>query len=257
MSETIARTIEQLRQECRRIGIPTDNLGKLELIDLLGRSHWAKHHGSEPMPSQVLPMLVSEQYQACSDFLRDAAPDGSGWVVQPKLDGMRVLVHIEADGRVRITSRRISTKTYLLCEHQDRLPHLLDGLGALVGTILDGELISPSTMVHGANIDRSVVDAEMTDSAEFLEIHLFDTLKVCGDKMTDQPWTVRYAALMDMAEKIDNPSYQLVPSFTTGKKRIHQEIIEAGGEGTVWKKKGSAYYCGKRSREWFKLKDKV
>jgi ATP-dependent DNA ligase len=46
--------------------------------------------------------------------------DEPGWIVQPKLDGVRALLHVE-DNKVRITSRYVSEVTYRLGEFQDNL----------------------------------------------------------------------------------------------------------------------------------------
>ena len=52
----------------------------------------------------------------------------------------------------------------------------------------------------------------------------------------------------------DNAALVLVPSFVVGKTEIHRHVIDAGGEGTVWKKADQPYEPGRRVGHWIKRK---
>jgi hypothetical protein len=45
-----------------------------------------------------------------------------------------------------------------------------------------------------------------------------------------------------------------VPSYVIGKGRIHQNLLAAGAEGSVWKQLHGRYQPGARSRSWVKRK---
>jgi ATP-dependent DNA ligase len=87
--------------------------------------------------------------------------DELGWIVQPKMYGVRALMHIEASG-IRFTSRCVSEVTYRLGEFQDNVHHLTIGLSGLEGTVLDGELVFPSASLDtGKNLAQHPLQAAM------------------------------------------------------------------------------------------------
>lgn len=54
--------------------------------------------------------------------------------------------------------------------------------------------------------------------------------------------------------KLNNDFIEPVPSFVVNKPVIHRRIINAGGEGTVWKRADSTYEPGRRVSHWIKRK---
>ena len=52
----------------------------------------------------------------------------------------------------------------------------------------------------------------------------------------------------------DNPYLEAVPIYTIGRLAIHRRILEAGGEGTVWKRLDQPYEPGRRVGHWIKRK---
>lgn len=46
----------------------------------------------------------------------------------------------------------------------------------------------------------------------------------------------------------------MVPSFVIGKAAVHRSIIQAGGEGSVWKRVDQPYQPGRRVKHWIKKK---
>ena len=60
-------------------------------------------------------------------------PDGDGWVLEPKWDGIRAVAHVTEDGPRLFTRHGRG--------HHERFPRLNAALAELpVGTVLDGEL---------------------------------------------------------------------------------------------------------------------
>lgn len=49
----------------------------------------------------------------------------------------------------------------------------------------------------------------------------------------------------------------MVPSHVVGKAEIHHRVIEASGEGTVWKRMDGPYEPGGRVRHWLKRKSEI
>jgi ATP-dependent DNA ligase len=194
--------------------------------------------------------------------------DHHAWIIQPKMDGVRALVHIE-EGHVRITSRTVSEVIYRLSEFQDNLPHLAEDLSRLNGTILDGELVCPvSSLDTGSTVTGNSLQATMAVLAaspnkarQFQEgqhahirFHVFDILRTDGQDVTQLPLMDRQDILATVLRNLCNNFIQPVPSFVVNKPDIHRHIIDTGGEGTVWKKVDSPYEPGRRVNHWIKRK---
>lgn len=265
------KNLAELQAECISLGLSVPLHGRASkepFITALQRHHWEREHPGRALPRQIMPMLLEDWDDLDERQSQELEEDHHAWIVQQKHDGVRALVHVHRDG-IRITGRCISEVSYRLTEHQDNLPHLLKGWEGLEGTILDGELVCPVTQVNtGSTTTTSPLQAavavlaaspekadhiQRTNEAH-LAIRVFDILEFRGDDVTRLPLTERLHRLEDAVGRIPNPHIELVPSFVVGKKAIHDSIISAGGEGTVWKRSDSRYEPGKRVSHWIKRK---
>jgi bifunctional non-homologous end joining protein LigD len=193
--------------------------------------------------------------------------DCHAWVVQPKFDGIRALLHVEG-GRVRITSRTVSEVTYRLSELQYNLPQLTEGFDGLWGTVLDGELVCPlSVLDTGSTTTGSSLQATMAILATtpenarriqareaWVRFHCFDALRYRGRDLTTFHWADRQQYVEEARRRSENPFVEAVPSFAVNKGEIHRHLVDAGGEGTVWKKSDGIYEPGRRVGHWIKRK---
>lgn len=174
--------------------------------------------------------------------------------------------------RVRITSRTVSEVTYRLSEFQDNLPHLTEGLSQLAGTILDGELLCPQSTIDtdstatGTSLQATMaVLATSPDNARqiqesqnaHLRFHVFDILRCCGQDVTSLPLVERHHFLEKAMRELNNPFIEPVPSYVVNKAQVHQNLIAAGGEGTVWKRADQPYEPGRRVKHWIKRKQGI
>jgi ATP-dependent DNA ligase len=265
------KNLAELQAECATLGIKLETKGRASkepYIAALRDFHWRKNHPDEPLPAQILPMLLGS-WEDLDDAEAEAIEqDNHAWIIQPKIDGVRALVHVE-DGRVRITSRTVSEVTYRLSEFQDNLPHLADHLSKLNGTILDGELVCPvaaldtGSTVTGNSLQATmaVLAASPNKALNFQEgqhahvhFHVFDILRSCSQDVTPLPLMDRQDFLAVALRQLSNDFIEPVRSFVVNKPDIHRHIIEAGGEGTVWKKAASSYEPGRRVDHWIKRK---
>lgn len=268
------KNLAQLQAECAALGIQVETSGrpsKEPYTTALRDHHWRTEHPAEPLPQQIEPMLLGSWQDLDEEEAKEIEADLHGWIVQPKLDGVRTLLYIEED-RIRITGRTISEVTYRLSEFQDNLPHLADGWSALNGTILDGELVCPvANLGTGSTIAETSLHATtaiLATSSEnacriqngqdaHVRFHVFDILRYCGQNVTPLPLMERQDILETALRQSDNPFIERVPSFVVNKPAIHRRIIACGGEGTVWKKTSSPYEPGRRVGHWIKLKTAV
>lgn len=268
------KTLAELQSECAFLGITVPTNGrpsKEPYVAALRDHHWKVEHGDEPMPEYIRPMLLSDWTDLDEDDAGEIEQDGIGWIVQPKLNGVRGLLHIQSGG-IRITGRTVSDVTYRLSEFHDNLGHLAAGMKGLEGTILDGELICPLKTIHtGSSVTADTLQATVAilatspDNASRIQerhnapirFHAFDVLKACGEEVIDLPLRRRNDFLKEILGEIHNPHIQIVPSFVTGKAEYHHRLIEDGAEGTVWKQLDSTYQPDKRVKCWVKRKGEI
>jgi len=271
MRTSYVKTLSELQAECAALGVEVATTGrpsKEPYIAALRDYHWQKDHPDQPLPPQIQPMLLSSWEDLAEEEAQEIENDLHAWIVQPKMDGVRALLHVE-DGRVRITSRTVSEVTYRLSEFQDNVYHLTNGFAKLTGTILDGELVCPvSRLDTGSTIAATSLQATMAvlaaspdkarriqqDQNGHIRFHVFDVLRYCGQDTTHLPWIERQHILEKALRRIENPFIESVPSFVVNKTDIHRRIIDAGGEGTVWKKADPPYEPGRRVDHWIKRK---
>jgi ATP-dependent DNA ligase len=107
------KTLAQLEAECSALGItaPGDQgrPSKEPYIAALRDHLWRRDHPGEPIPPQIALMLLGDWSDLDPEQGRNIE-DEPGWIVQPKLDGVRAMLHV-GDDRVRITSRCVSEVT--------------------------------------------------------------------------------------------------------------------------------------------------
>ena len=269
------KTLAELKSACVALGLTVaENRGRASkepYLHALRDHHWRQDHPDQSLPAQISPMLLGDWDDLNPAEARRIERDEPGWIVQPKLDGVRALLQVEGD-RVRITSRCISEVTYRLGEFQDNLPHLKTGFSDLDGTILDGELVFPSTTLDtGQTIARHPLQAAMAivstspDQARKLQsqpenrvrFHAFDILKYRDTDLTRLLLRDRLDFLARAIAVANHPYLNPVPSNAIGKLDIHRRILEAGGEGTVWKQLDQPYESDRRVGHWLKRKREI
>jgi ATP-dependent DNA ligase len=268
------KTLAELQAECARVGIAVSSNGRPSrepYVVALRTFHWEHEHPGEPLPRIVEPMLLANWNDLDGETASELEADLHAWIVQEKHDGVRALLHVEKDG-VRITGRSHSDVTHRPLEHQENLPHLTEGLGAIEGTILDGELVCPRAEVHtGKRLTTSALQATVAvlatrpenaariqaNDAVKLRLHVFDVLEHAGRDVTALPLVERLGLLNPIAGEIDNPFIEVVPSYVVNKRAIHDTIIDRGGEGAVWKRADQPYEPGRRVKHWIKRKRDV
>jgi len=268
------KTFAELQSECSRLGLSvpcTRRPSKEPYIAALRQHHWQASHSDEPLPPMILPMLLDDWGSLALSEAEQMEQDGNGWIVQPKLDGVRALFHIDQVG-IRITGRCISEVTYRLGEFQDNVPHLAAGLNDLAGTIMDGELVCPVTEIdtgkcrtaHPLQAAVAILGTDPDKAREiqerqnaYLRFHAFDVLQFRGQDTTVLPLLDRQDVVGQIFARISNPFLEAVPNFVLNKAGVHEQAIRSGAEGTVWKRLDQPYEPGKRVRHWIKRKRSV
>jgi len=197
------------------------------------------------------PMLAQT-----ADDMADAFEKLEGTVaLEFKFDGARVQVHVQGD-EVRVYSRQLADVTASV---PDVVADVRAGLRAREA-ILEGEAVA--TGVEGRPLPlqdlmrrfRRVHDVDRLARQIPLHLHAFDLLWLDGRSLLDAPYEDRRAALAGIIAPPLTLAAQVVPADLAQAEAFARTAYEAGHEGVMAKRLGSAYTPGVRGRHWLKLK---
>lgn len=184
------------------------------------RTMWNNEHTK---CNQVLPMLANK-WEDRRSYISEP------FYVQPKLDGVRLLVSHE--GGISRTGKIIpGTEVF--------------GKGLKKGQYLDGECYDPNLTFE------ELTSLFKTDPLK-LKFYVFDYFDL--DKL-DMTFEERWKHL----RRLKNPLYEYVDTTLVKKKsqisKFHKEHVEKGYEGTMIRDRESVYEVGQRSNYLLKHKD--
>lgn len=196
--------------------------------------------------SDLRPMLAG---------LVDDLPAGPGWLYEPKWDGFRCLVIVDAARAVQLVSRRGSTLNAAF-------PELVAAAGSQLpaGTILDGEIVrwSADGRLDFEALQRRNRSAGKgsRDLARTEPCHLiaFDMLRAGGRDLTRSPLTERRAELERLLSS-ERATALVVGMQTDDLELAHawfEELAAVGVEGIVAKRGREPYRPNVRG--WVKIK---
>lgn len=194
-----------------------------------------KERAAATVPATLAPELCT---------LVDAAPEGDEWLHEVKLDGYRVLAHLD-EGVVTLRTRRGHDWT-------DRFPTVARELARLPvkHAVLDGELVAPG--------ERGTGDfQELQNSLEAgrdggLVYFAFDLPFREGD-LRKSPLSERKAALHALLGERKLPHVLESPSVEGHGSQVLRRACQRHLEGIVSKRLDSPYVSG-RGRDWVKSK---
>ncbi|PSL39299.1 ATP-dependent DNA ligase [Labedella gwakjiensis] len=202
-----------------------------------------------------MPLTIDDPVSPMLAKAVDAVPEPDrvegGLSYEPKWDGFRSIVYVDAEGNVELGSRGSKPLTRyfpeLVAALAERLPR---------GCVLDGEIVvrvgepghetldweALSQRIHPA-ASRVTLLAEQTP-ASFVA---FDLLQVDGEEILDAPFSERRAALETMLADVDAPVHLTQTSTDVEVARRWLEEFEGAGlDGVVAKPLAAAYAPGKR-----------
>jgi ATP-dependent DNA ligase len=176
-------------------------------------------------------------------------PDGNPrFLLEPKADGVRVMLHSDRKRRLRLLTRHGTDVTFLL----DRIDARLEQVSP--ATILDGELVALARRPDGkVGCEFDAVMSELLrphGGGERLHLMMFDCVKHRGADLDIEPWEARQGHLQQVATKAALP---VVPVFEC-RPAIFDHLVSLGMEGVVVKERAGRYHPGRRCRTWRKHK---
>jgi DNA ligase D-like protein (predicted ligase) len=210
-------------------------------LDALSKAHNSRLR-YRAQPRWMAPMLAT---------LVEAPPRTGGWLYEPKLDGVRVLVYTNG-GNVRLFSRNRKPL-------DNAYPELVDALSFAVrgDAVLDGEVVAVDPHTGQSSFSRLQRRMQLRDelraraSDVAVELYLFDCLFYEGIDLTNLPLVDRKAVLRDVVW-YDDP-IRFTPFRTTGSAAMLRQACAQGAEG-ILAKRAESRYVSARSTDWLKIK---
>ena len=169
------------------------------------------------------------------------APPGE-WAFEPKWDGMRTIVSVDADLATRLVSRTGKVWTDAFLELADlgrvlRRPVVLDGETIVLGDDGRPNFQRLSLRLHTR---RPAIPARGCP-ATFV---VFDVLALDGEVVTDRPWSERRALLETLSL---NGTAAVATMVVDDGAALFAATGALGVEGIVAKRRSPHYICGPAS----------
>lgn len=177
------------------------------------------------------------------------APTGAG-VLEPKLDGWRLVAHVTEDG-VELYSRKGLA-------YSGKLPRVEAELARFpAGTVLDGEALAVDIrgdrIVHRWGAVQSVLGSTTHPDRDRITFVVFDVLALAGRDARPVPLRQRRQVLEQLFEEGDFEALQLIDQLPATED-AYQQLLALGYEGGVVKDLDSRYASGARGAGWYKVK---
>jgi len=266
------KKLSELIEECKEKGISLPDTGKVSKNDLIRRlaEHHLQSNSGEYAPLEQITPQLAKDIRDLPESERKEVLKNDKYVCGEKINGVRGILHVRPEG-IRITSRNRYTGTHLMNELSDNLPHLrtLD-LGSWEGSVFDGELYLKKDFV---TLDARATVLEATTALLHCDptkargfqgrngticYHIFDVLRSKNDDLTSLPLRERIQYLNEFKQLVPSRGYGETIDFETlvltDKEEYLTTVLEAGGEGVVFKDLDAPYSPGSRPRSWLKVK---
>jgi len=180
--------------------------------------------------------------------LVDAAPAGDDWVHEIKLDGYRVLAHLD-HGQVRLLTRNGKDWT-------ERMPTLQAALEQLEvdSAVIDGELVALDE--HGVSRFQTLQSSLNAESDGALVYYAFDLLHLAGEDITERTLLERKSLLRELLTRSEaslGARVRFTAHVVGNGPEFFANACKLGLEGTIAKRAASPYHPG-RGRDWLKIK---
>jgi ATP-dependent DNA ligase len=208
----------------------------------------------------IQPMLIWTLPTNKKDKLSEICASGE-YFAEEKLDGALYQFCRTNRGNY-LFGRTVSVKNGLLTNKIDNVPHINSALSCLpCGTVIVGEIYVPDGTSKNVTSIMGCLPAEAIkrqDKQGKIKYYLHDMIFYNGENMQSWGAEARYQKLVEVWNKFHLEQFdflRLADSFDTGIEERLSQILSAGGEGIVLKKKDAPYSEGKRPA-WATIKCK-
>lgn len=208
----------------------------------------------------IQPMLIWTLPANKKDKLSEICASGE-YFAEEKIDGA-LYQFCRTDKGNYLFGRTVSVKNGLLTNKIDNVPHINSALSCLpCGTVIIGEIYVPGGISKNVTSIMGCLPAEAIkrqDKQGKIKYYLHDMIFYNGEDMQSWGAEARYQKLVEAWNEFHLEQFdflRLAESFDTGIEERLSQILAAGGEGIVLKKKDAPYSEGKRPA-WATIKCK-
>lgn len=208
----------------------------------------------------IQPMLIWTLPANKKDKLSEICASGEYFATE-KIDGA-LYQFCRTDKGNYLFGRTVSVKNGLLTNKIDNVPHIDSALSCLpCGTVIVGEIYVPGGTSKNVTSIMGCLPAEAIkrqDKQGKIKYYLYDMIFYNGEDMQSWGAEARYQKLVETWNEFHLEQFdflRLAESFDTGIEERLSQILAAGGEGIVLKKKDAPYSEGKRPA-WATIKCK-
>lgn len=208
----------------------------------------------------IQPMLIWTLPSNKKDKLSEVCASGEYFATE-KIDGA-LYQFCRTDKGNYLFGRTVSVKNGLLTNKIDNVPHIDSALSCLpCGTVIVGEVYVPGGTSKNVTSIMGCLPAEAIkrqDKQGKIKYYLHDMIFYGGENMQSWGAEARYQKLVEVWNKFHLEQFdflRLAESFDTSIEERLSQILSAGGEGIVLKKKDAPYSEGKRPA-WATIKCK-
>jgi DNA ligase-1 len=205
---------------------------------------------SRGLTEAILPMLAH-------DLTKTTKLPPFPLYIQPKLDGVRMVVYCEKEGSLKMTTRTGKDVFFM--------DHIRDVLVGVMrsGEVLDGELYTPDRTFEEITgiVRKSVKEHSKDDDTRSISYHVFDGFVVGKDAC---PFKERFAFVEEVIGRIsrEHSSAESIIRVPTALVRnageadeLHEQNVSNGYEGTMYRTPMGPYKIRLRSKDLLKRKD--
>jgi DNA ligase-1 len=241
--EAVAHAAQVPPAAVRRALLLAGDLPKVARAALTGRAP-ALAGFSLRLGTPLAPMLASSAATPAEALAVTGAPA----LVDTKLDGVRIQVHVDGDD-VAVFSRSLDVIT-------SRMPEVVSAVRALPvrRAVLDGEVLALDPAGRPRPFEETASRAAARDGWRVqLSAYFFDLLHLDGADLLDAPLSERIEALASAVP----PEQQVTRTTAETPEQVGAALtaaIEAGQEGVVVKALSAGYDAGRRGGAWVKVK---
>lgn len=208
----------------------------------------------------IQPMLIWTLPANKKDKLSEICASGE-YFAEQKIDGA-LYQFCRTDKGNYLFGRTVSVKNGLLTNKIDNVPHIDSALSCLpCGTVIVGEIYVPGGTSKNVTSIMGCLPAEAIkrqDKQGKIKYYLHDMIFYNGENMQSWGAEARYQKLVEIWNEFHLEQFdflRLAESFDTDIEERLSQILAAGGEGIVLKKKDAPYSEGKRPA-WATIKCK-
>ena len=208
----------------------------------------------------IQPMLIWTLPANKKDKLSEICASGE-YFAEEKIDGA-LYQFCRTDKGNYLFGRTVSVKNGLLTNKIDNVPHVSSALSCLpCGTVIIGEIYVPGGTSKNVTSIMGCLPVEAIkrqDKQGKIKYYLHDMIFYNGEDMQSWGAEARYQKLVEVWNEFHLEQFdflRLAESFDTSIEERLSQILAAGGEGIVLKKKDAPYSEGKRPA-WVTIKCK-